>query len=291
MDTNNIDSIYIEDMFFEENILKNKITLLNGDFYEQTVKYYDQCCHVYDILYPDHIKYSKILFEKLSPIFKKKNVKKILDASCGIGHDMMCLLEKGFDVDGLDVDPNMIVEAEKRLKYNGFNDSKIFHSDVRNMKSKIGECIYDAVIFRGNTFSNIRPKEFNLVIDQLCSVVKKDGIIFVDYRSGKKQFKERRKFEFRGMGILRKNRQFFISYYHFGHPESINLPYKVSAYVFTLSLLKAFKITKKKLDINSHYIDDDMIFSLLKNKLDNVQFINFPQKGLPYLINILGYKK
>jgi len=291
MDTNNIDSIYIEDMFFEENILKNKITLLNGDFYEQTVKYYDQCCHVYDILYPDHIKYSKILFENLSPIFKKKNVKKILDASCGIGHDMMCLLEKGFDVDGLDVDPNMIVEAEKRLKYNGFTSSKIFLSDVRNMKSKIGEGIYDAVIFRGNTFSNIRPKEFNIVINQLCGVVKKNGIIFVDFRSGNKQFKERRKFEFRGMGIIKENRQFFISYYHFIHPESINLPYKVSAYIFTLSLLKTFTISKKKLDIISHYIDDDMIYSLLKNKLDNVQFINFSQKGLPYLINIFGFKK
>ncbi len=261
---------------------------VNGGFYHQTRMYYDNCAECYDYLYPDHVRYSNKLFDKLDPIFRKHNVEEILDASCGIGHDMKNLLRKGYKVDGADISLHMINKAKNNLSMDEFTDSNLYNFDVREIANKISNNKYDVVLFRGNTLSNIMPSETELVFNQLSKLLKVGGIIVVDFRDGFKQFKIKRKYEFRGCGI--KNSTLFYSYYRLKHSDSIHKPYNVNAIIYKLKFKLFPKITKTKICINSFYVIHDLIMKIMEKYFISKTVLNSSLHGLPYLKTIYGIK-
>ena len=265
----------------------NSANYENG-FYNQTVHYYDECASLYDYLYPDHLRYSKSLFKILKPMFLASNVNKILDASCGVGHDMTCLIEQGFTVDGADICPHMVEEAKWRLRKNGDNVSQLYQTDVRILSNVVGTGKYDAVVFRGNTFSNIHPEEHDNVISELIKVLKVNGTICIDFRNGSEQFKNKRKFEFRGFGYSKNNNEMFISYYIYKHSNNINKPYDVFAYIWKL---KYNHICCSKINIKSHYVDEDNIIKSLNRKNIDFQVINIKRGGLRFIKTLFCDRK
>ena len=48
--------------------------------------------------------------------FKKKGIKRVLDLGCGAGRNLVYLLEKGFDVYGIDCAPEGLKIINERLK-------------------------------------------------------------------------------------------------------------------------------------------------------------------------------
>ena len=59
-----------------------------SQYYQQTIDFYEDCADKYELLYPDHIEESRKLLLEVTHELKKNKVKKILDASCGIGTDL-----------------------------------------------------------------------------------------------------------------------------------------------------------------------------------------------------------
>lgn len=270
---------------FEDTIKNNGQPHFDND----TKKFYGSCASLYDYLYPDHLEYSKKLFNDLAPLLKKEKVVKILDASCGIGYDISCLLQHGFEVDGSDISPEMISEAKNRLgsKYIG----KLILADVRKISSIIQSDLYDCVIFRGNTFSNIRPTEIPLVINELSSVLKKNGILCFDFRDSTEQIKKQGMFELRGCGFNRETKKFYLSYYKLTHSKNINEPYIVHAHIW-YGLNSSFRhfVRHCTLNIRSHYVDTNNVISTIKPIYKDIQSINLDKEGLPFLSTYIGRK-
>lgn len=255
-----------------------------------TNKFYGECSDYYDLIYPDHINYSVDFFNKVNKILKKYNVRKILDASCGAGHDMLTLLDKGYLVDGNDICAKMVVNTNKNLILKGYNNSLLFNYDVRNIADKIGQNKYDAVVFRGNTFSNIPPDDVSLVINQLNNLLKKNGLLLIDYRNGLEQFSTKSSFEYRGSGYIKDSKLLFISFYRFINSSNINKPYTVNAYIWLWKNFSLKPVLKNFL-INSFYVDEKKILKCLKLSNLKYEFINIKTQGLPFLKSLLIFKK
>lgn len=260
-----------------------------GEYYSQTVAFYDKCAELYDYLYPDHLVYSRLLFKSLHPIFKQHGVQRILDASCGIGYDMSCLLSEGFDVDGVDVSDAMLRRASSRLSKKGFSAVSLKKADVRSLTTIIPSESYDMVLFRGNTFSNIKPVELPNVVEQLRCVVRPGGLLCLDYRNGQDLIANKRNTEFRGIGYNSDDRAFFISYYRLGHSDTIRSPYRVRAVVIRANY--RFPVRVDRLEIQSHYVDPSLIDAALRGSgIVQLESPRLNTRGLPHIENVIAIR-
>lgn len=273
-----VDVVNSNDLMREQNINESI-------FYKQTKIYYDRCAEFYDYLYPDHIKYSKKLFDNLEPIFHKNGVKNILDASCGVGHDMICLLDKGFIVDGADISLSMIDLAKTNLRNKGYDNCTFFQLDVREIGERLKGGVYDAVIFRGNTFSNIHPYEIGQTFKQLSRLVNEGGFVLIDYRSGTEQIKHAKKFELRGYG--KNRRSVYLSYYLLKHSLKLKIPYQVNAIIWCYNQSNFSQLNKIKMLISSYYVDDNIVQEHINSYFSDSKLIKNESIGLPYLKSIL----
>ncbi len=269
----------------------NNITLEMSvvQYYQQTIDFYEGCADVYELLYPDHIAESQKLLLEVTKVFKSIDLNSVLDASCGIGTDMKVLHEAGFDVSGLDISSKMVMNTKHNFRH-WFNKSpEIIKGDVKNIEELIPQNKFDAVLFRGNTFSNILPEEHILVLEKLLSVLRGGGVLCIDFRDGEEQFNEKKFFEFRGSGYNKNQKQVFMSYYYYHHPDSIVEPYEVEACINLLNYAISDVPIIYKIKIKSHYVVRRIFESYLDSKNIRYSYVN-QYMGLPYLKTLLIYK-
>ncbi len=109
--------------------------------YSMLARYYD------DVM--DHIEYRKWA-DYILKIARKHNrkVRNIIDFACGTGTLAFFLMEKGYDVTGVDGASGMIEEA-KRIKVKAKEKLKFYISDLREVpmvpKQDLGLCLYDSL--------------------------------------------------------------------------------------------------------------------------------------------------
>jgi SAM-dependent methyltransferase len=260
------------------------------EFASQTVLFYDGCTSVYDHLYPDHLMYSNRLFASLVPLFQTHGVRTVLDAGCGVGHDMSLLLRLGYEVDGLDISPAMISATRRQLLARGFSNVSLQVGDVRKLRSTLPSKKYDLVLFRGNALSNIQPCELPDVVEQLLVATRAGGLLCLDYRNGWHLFQERRRFEFRGVGYDDLAKQLFVSFYRVTHARDIDSPYRVVATIIRSGLAKPVSI--QCLKIYSHYVRPERVLDTVRGvggevlPTPHVQF-----KGLPCLETVIAFNR
>jgi SAM-dependent methyltransferase len=263
------------------------LTLAPSDnYYGQTLAFYDRLAKVYDYLYPDHLRFSDQLFELLLPILRTAGIRRVVDGSCGVGHDMSCLLRRGFEVDGVDISNSMLDMAAARLRAAGYNHCNLYHGDVQSLATLVGKAQYDLALFRGNTLSNIHPNDLEASIQQLVAVVRPGGLLLLDYRDGQQQISERRRYELRGWGIAGNPKRAFLSYYFLRHSVDIHEPYEVRATVHVSNLRSV--CSTERIAIRSHYVvGEDVMRALRRVPVQRVEFPFSNHKGLPYLETLL----
>jgi SAM-dependent methyltransferase len=255
-------------------------------YYAQTLDFYQRLAVLYDFLYPDHLRFSDQLFDLLFPVLQETGTRLVLDASCGVGHDMSSLLNRGFQVDGLDISQSMLEEASRRLRQAGHRDFGLSLGDVRSLGSSVLESRYDLVIFRGNTLSNIHPRDLSGAVNQLLAVVRPGGLLLLDYRDGQQQIQEHRAFELRGWGIGEDRRTAFLSYYRLRHSTDLYQPYEVHATVHRVGLNFGYSV--ERLNIQSHYVvTTDLLSVVQQAPVRRMPLPAVSRRGLPYLETML----
>ncbi len=149
-------------------------------WYTKYAKYY----HLLDGASIDYMKFAK----KLDVVFRKHNIKKILDFACGIGKLGIELTKIGYSVVGIDLNSAMINEAKKNSK-NAKIKFEIKQGDLR--KDTIGK--FDAILCTYNYIGHFSRKEFMDIVDNFKNNLNNGGLIFFDIFNFKfmdKKFKE-----------------------------------------------------------------------------------------------------
>lgn len=116
----------------------------------------------------------------LTDLFKKNDVKKIIDIGCGTGGHTIELAKNGFEVLGLENSQLMFKVARdkwKKLPKNLQKKVNFINGDYVEILSKIREQ-YNAAIFMGSAFSHI-PYKYMQVLDKLELVLSKKNALIV----------------------------------------------------------------------------------------------------------------
>lgn len=119
---------------------------------------------------------------KITQIFKKNKVKKILDLGCGTGRHLVFLAKKRFDVYGFDVAEEGIKIAKNWLaKEKQKADLKIGSIYKR---LPYPDNFFDAVIST-NAIHHGRIEDIRLAISEVKRILKSNGLIFINLRKRK----------------------------------------------------------------------------------------------------------
>ncbi|MEK6878133.1 MAG: class I SAM-dependent methyltransferase, partial [Nanoarchaeota archaeon] len=123
---------------------------------------------------------------EIAAIFRKNNIRKILDLGCGYGRHVIYFAKRGFDVSGIDISKEGIKITNSWLKKENLKaDLKI--GDIYK-KLPYPDNSFDAVIATGvidhNEIQNIRK-----MILELRRVLRPNGLIFIV--TAKRKFKSK----------------------------------------------------------------------------------------------------
>jgi SAM-dependent methyltransferase len=252
---------------------------------KESVCYYSDNVDDYDYLYHDHLKSSEVLLLNLLSKIESNNVKTVLDACCGSGHDVEFFLKHNFNVDASDLCQQMIDFTKMRVQKVGSFNSVFLQTNVLQLDTYVTKK-YDLVIFRGNTLGHLNTIEQIKSIKQLYNTTKPGKFLLIDFREGVTHYQERKAFELRGHGIDRIRHLLYFSYYKIKHSKDFLKPYLIQSRIMKFDYFK-FKIRQEDLDIVGHYVDAQAIFDLLSKLKCTYEILESDKRGLPYLKSIL----
>ncbi len=116
--------------------------------------------------------------EKISELFKEKEIKRVLDLGCGTGRHLIFLSKKGFEVYGMDASPKALEMASKWLIEE--NEKAELHLDRIEHKFPYEDKFFDAIISIQVIHHNLM-KDIIFTVREIERILKKDGVIFLTF--------------------------------------------------------------------------------------------------------------
>jgi len=121
------------------------------------------------------------LLRKIIPLLSKKD--KILDVGCGYGRVGLELERKGFDVDGIDISPNLINHAKQVSQ----DPSRFIVGDIRKLAYKKES--FDKIICLWSVFNEITNKKDQIKsLSEIHRVLGPSGEAIIDIINGETMF-------------------------------------------------------------------------------------------------------
>lgn len=113
---------------------------------------------------------------------KEEGKEKILDVSTGTGFHSVRLLKAGFDVVSVDGSPDMLVQAFRNARQQGYI-LRTINADWRRLKRDVpGE--FDAIVCLGNSFTHLfEETDRHKALAEFYSILSHDGILILDQRN------------------------------------------------------------------------------------------------------------
>ncbi len=182
--------------------------------FEQDEKFHDWLSRRYDVIVDWKVRLEKEMPDLIG-LFKKENVKSILDVGCGTGMHAITLAKEGFNIVGIDRSNRMIYEASEKI--NSLSNEarqriKLIHTEYKNLKQVLSGVVFDAGMFMGGALAHISDplqalKEVNKVMGKkavyVCQVPNYEKVINVNKRLFSFAIKKSSNSEERELAILR----------------------------------------------------------------------------------------
>jgi glycine/sarcosine N-methyltransferase len=174
-------------------------------FYKDISAYYDKIFP----LNPD-------IVEFLEEEFKDRN--KILDLACGDGKYTNSLLNSNRNVTGVDLDTNMLEEAEKKFDRN--KKIKFICKDMLELSSIFAKEEFDGIFCIGNSLAHLTsPDKIKKLFQELNLVSKNSGILVIQIINYDRILDEKIKFL---PTIKNENIEFIRNYHRYGKSRIID---------------------------------------------------------------------
>lgn len=249
------------------------MTLHNKSIYKTFENSFNDLAEYYQFLYPNIEELNRNLAKEIdSKILKPMNAKKILDCTCGIGLLAIELSRLGYDVTGSDISNRMLQYAVENANKMG-TKVKFVLSNILKLSENIEEK-FDAVICKGNSFSNINPDDFEEALKNISSVLNKNGICYIDIRNHENVIKEKPLFEHRSH--IRLNSKDIVCFYTFDYKENL----RTYNTFFVFYDRKTKTISHKLISIDGFFVlKNDLIRAFKKVGFKDIKKIKFDSES------------
>jgi ubiquinone/menaquinone biosynthesis C-methylase UbiE len=173
---------------------------------------------------------------KVARLFRKNNVRRVLDLGCGAGRHLVYLAKRGFDVYGLDFSSSGLARAMIFLGQSGATGHFALHDmDVLPCDDAYFEAVISTQVIHHATF-----KGAHRTVKEIHRVLKDGGLVWVTLPVSKNEPSKRQKKVERGTFIPLDGREKGVPHHYFTR-EEISL------------LFHRFKIIDFHVDVVNHY--------------------------------------
>ena len=211
----------------------------------------------------------------LVALFRKEKVKKVLDVACATGEHAIALAKRGYEVYGIEKSSAMIREAKEKTNALDREVRKRLHFVSGNYKELVYDIPtdFDAVIFMGNTLSDILRSERG-VMEEIVKVTNPQKAIMIFQISNfhkilGKQGGGPRDFSTQNIGGKKGFKRVFFSFYTRASRETVRISRAVFELQFGEWMLKGINST------SASYITEQEI----KEKLRKIGFLDIKLYG------------
>lgn len=154
-------------------------------------EFYDRFASKYDVMVSDK-RYDKQL-PFFNNIFKKHNVKSILDCSCGTGKHVIRFSQLGFEATGSDVSIEMINKTKENAELSGTHVDFV-QADFKRLTDAFDKK-FDCVVCLGNSLNHeLEEKGILSALRGTYDVLRNKGVVIIEIRNLPKWVKEGRRF-------------------------------------------------------------------------------------------------
>ena len=144
--------------------------------FEDDEQFHDWLSRRYDLIVDQKARLAKEIPD-LVKLFKKENVKNVLDVGCGTGVHGIALAQEGFKVVGIDTSSRMIHVANEKIEALPDRIKKgvqFIHTEYKDL-SQVLPGTFDAAIFMGSGLPHVNTqqvfKEVNKVLNKNASII------------------------------------------------------------------------------------------------------------------------
>jgi SAM-dependent methyltransferase len=134
--------------------------------------HYNKEAESYDVFNEES---SRLINLVIGNIFKKHEIKSVLDLTCGTGSQVFSLTKLGYEVIGVDINSKMLKIALNKSKQEKLL-LKFLKGDMRT--TKIGE--FDAVITIFNAIGHLTKEDFEVAMQNVHSNLRDGGLYIFD---------------------------------------------------------------------------------------------------------------
>ncbi len=158
---------------------------------KSSVPYYDGLSEDYDKYYAKHNEHAA---EVLPNIVKKLTngvIQRILDIGAGTGAASIPLAKSGHTVVGIDNCERMVNLLRDKINQLNLED-RIFPIKADILDKTVSEYLpgtstfFDGIVFWGNGLCHISPDDYTLLLTNVKRLLKPNGWLLLDYRSGER---------------------------------------------------------------------------------------------------------
>ena len=156
----------------------------------QSTDFYDRFASKYDVMISDKRYDEDLPF--FNSVFKKHDVKSILDCSCGTGKHVIKFSQLGFEATGSDVSIEMINKAIRNAELLGA-ELDFVQADFKRL-ADVFDKKFDCVVCLGNSLNHeLEEKGILSALRSMYDVLRNKGVVIIQIRNLPKLVKERRR--------------------------------------------------------------------------------------------------
>jgi len=145
--------------------------VINMEFYSEFSKNYDK-------IFPLNDKKLELIDNTFKDLKDKKDDIKLLDVGCGTGSYSIALAEKGYQLQAVDIDAEMISIAESKIEAARVNVD-FYRLGMLHLKEKFKDASFDGIYIIGNVLVHLQKEEIKEFLKLAAELLKAGGKIFI----------------------------------------------------------------------------------------------------------------
>lgn len=142
------------------------------------MEFYSEFSKNYDKIFPLNSKKLELIDNTFKKLKEERKEVRLLDVGCGTGSYAIALAKKGYQVQAIDLDAEMISIAESKMK-KARVEVDFYRLGMLNLKEKFKEDSFDGIYIIGNVLVHLKKEEIKEFLAIAADLIKENGKIFI----------------------------------------------------------------------------------------------------------------
>ncbi|PUU88171.1 class I SAM-dependent methyltransferase [Halanaerobium sp.] len=142
------------------------------------MEFYSEFSKNYDKIFPLNSKKLELIDNTFKDLKEKREDIRLLDVGCGTGSYALALAEKGYQVQAVDLDAEMISIAESKMKKARIKVD-FYRLGMLNLSRKFKSASFDGIYVIGNVLVHLKKEEIKEFLALAAGLLKENGKIFI----------------------------------------------------------------------------------------------------------------